>query len=188
MLAYCTNIRKFRMDKGMSQQELADLAGYKSRSSINKIEKGITMLSFRQARKIAEILGVELKDLIPEYEALKPKDPARTVEQMKESLEKHREKQEEIFQDLYSRTDEVGIAFRRLAVAVLKEERYKAMSQVDKDFLISYRRLNANNKQLIMNMMKTMILQQNAPSDEGESVPDTQKGTPSLQQCLDVQK
>ena len=36
----CENIRKYREQLGLSQEELAIRMGYKSRSSINKIEKG----------------------------------------------------------------------------------------------------------------------------------------------------
>jgi transcriptional regulator with XRE-family HTH domain len=45
MLTFCTNLRKYRLDRGMSQQELADMVGYKSRSSVNKIEKGLTTVT-----------------------------------------------------------------------------------------------------------------------------------------------
>ena len=171
MLTYCTNIRKYRMNKGMSQQELADMAGYKSRSSINKIEKGLTMLTLEQAKKIASILEVDLKDLVPEYEALESSSPEKLFEKRKKIVRG----QDDVIQSLYSRTDDVGIAFKQLATAMMKEERYKAISSMDKDFLIKFRRLNGSNKQLLFNMMDTMLQQQqNAPtttanSDEGES-------------------
>ena len=35
-----TRVRKLRLQKGMSQEELANAVGYKDRSSINRIEKG----------------------------------------------------------------------------------------------------------------------------------------------------
>ena len=37
-------IRKARLEKGLSQAELAELLGYKSRSSINKIEVELELL------------------------------------------------------------------------------------------------------------------------------------------------
>ena len=58
----------------------------------------------------------------------------------------------------------------------------------EKNVLKMFRSLSVGNKQTIILLLKSMSQQQNAPSDEGESVPGTQKGTPSLQQCLDVQK
>lgn len=41
VLVLYENIRRRREELGISQEELANMLGYKSRSSINKIEKGI---------------------------------------------------------------------------------------------------------------------------------------------------
>ena len=41
MLELYRNIKRIREEKGMSQDELARLVGFKSRSSINKIEMGV---------------------------------------------------------------------------------------------------------------------------------------------------
>lgn len=51
----------------------------------------------------------------------------------------------------------------------------------EKNVLKMFRSLSVGNKQTIILLLKSMSQQQNAPSDEGESVPGTQKGTPSLQ-------
>lgn len=51
-------IKSLREEKGISQDELAKLAGYTSRSSINKIELGKTNLSQSRITKIANALGV----------------------------------------------------------------------------------------------------------------------------------
>ena len=51
-------IKKAREAKGMSQQELADKLGYKSRSSINKLEKEGRDIPRSQIVKLAEILDV----------------------------------------------------------------------------------------------------------------------------------
>ena len=40
------NIKKYRESKGMSQDTLAVLTGYTSRSSIAKIEKGLVDLQY----------------------------------------------------------------------------------------------------------------------------------------------
>ena len=44
MLTLYKNIKKLREELGMSQDELAEKAGYTSRSSIAKIEKGLVDL------------------------------------------------------------------------------------------------------------------------------------------------
>ena len=188
MLAYCINMRRYRLDRGMSQQELADMTGYKSRSSINKIEKGLTMVTLEQAQKIANALNVELKDLIPEYSALQMSNSSnREKERECETISLHGD-DTELYHYLYSRTDDVGKAFKQLAIAMIREERFKAISEKDKSFLLDFRRLNANNKQLILNMMGTMLQQQKAPSVDGEGDSGTQKGTPSLQQVPSREK
>ena len=51
-------IKSLREEKGISQDELAKLTGYTSRSSINKIELGKTNLSQSRITKIANALGV----------------------------------------------------------------------------------------------------------------------------------
>jgi len=51
-------IKEARTKKGLSQTELAEKLGYKSRSSVNKIEVGGRDIPRSQIVKIAEILGV----------------------------------------------------------------------------------------------------------------------------------
>ena len=58
MLELYKNIRKYRQDLKMSQDELARKAGYTDRSSIAKIEKGLVDLPQSKIRLFAEILGV----------------------------------------------------------------------------------------------------------------------------------
>ena len=51
-------IRKARLEKGLSQSELAELLGYKSRSSINKIEVEGRDIPRGSIVKFAQVLGV----------------------------------------------------------------------------------------------------------------------------------
>lgn len=55
-------IRNLRIERNMSQDELAQRAGYKSRSSINKIELSGQDLPMSKVRRIAIVLGTT-----PEY-------------------------------------------------------------------------------------------------------------------------
>lgn len=50
------NIRVFRILNDMTQEELADKMGYKSKTSINKIEKEVKHLPLDKLQKIADIL------------------------------------------------------------------------------------------------------------------------------------
>lgn len=51
------NILRKRKELGMTQEELADRMGYKSKSSINKIELGINDVPRSKIEKFAEVLG-----------------------------------------------------------------------------------------------------------------------------------
>lgn len=57
-------IRAVRLDKGMTQEELAVAAGFSSRSTINKIELGKRRVTLEGAKKIASALGVDADWLI----------------------------------------------------------------------------------------------------------------------------
>lgn len=52
------NIARYRKERGYTQGELAEMVGYGSRSSINKIESGQVDLSLLMIEDIAEALGV----------------------------------------------------------------------------------------------------------------------------------
>lgn len=64
MLQLYSNIRKKRLELGMSQEELALKTGYKDRSSVAKIEKGLVDLSQTKIKLFAEALGTTEPDLI----------------------------------------------------------------------------------------------------------------------------
>lgn len=57
------NIRKFREELGLSQQELAEKVGYKSRTSIAKIEAGKVDLSNSKIEDFAKVFGISSTDL-----------------------------------------------------------------------------------------------------------------------------
>lgn len=51
------NIKRLREIRGFSQEELAARMGYKSRSTINKIELGINDIPQNKIEKFAQVLG-----------------------------------------------------------------------------------------------------------------------------------
>ena len=57
-------IRKDRIQKGLSQDELAKKLGYKSRSSINKIELGLQDIPKNKVSSFARILSIQPESLI----------------------------------------------------------------------------------------------------------------------------
>lgn len=61
------NIKKYRDDKGLSQEALANLCGWNTdnaRSTISKIEKGTNDVPTSKLKIIAEKLGVSVCDLM----------------------------------------------------------------------------------------------------------------------------
>lgn len=63
MLELYRNIKKLRIQHGLTQSELAELAGYKDRSMISKIESGKVDLSQSQIAVFAKIFGIEQNEL-----------------------------------------------------------------------------------------------------------------------------
>ena len=66
------NIKKRRFELKMSQQELADAMGYKTRSTIAKIESGENDVSQKKLQKFANVLDTTVAQLISDFE---PTDP-----------------------------------------------------------------------------------------------------------------
>lgn len=58
------NIRARRLELGMSQEKLAELCGYKSRSIICDIEKGRIDLPYDRILTFAKVLKVQPEDLM----------------------------------------------------------------------------------------------------------------------------
>ena len=64
MLPLYKNIKSKRTELKMSQDTLAELTGYKDRSSIAKIEKGEVDLAEAKIREIAKALKVSPRELM----------------------------------------------------------------------------------------------------------------------------
>ena len=67
------NLKRLRVSRGLSQDELAKLVGYTNRSSINKIEIGRSGIPANKVNELARVLGVSPLDLFRE-EAVDPID------------------------------------------------------------------------------------------------------------------
>ncbi len=64
MLKLYKNIKKYRLEKHMTQSELAKLAGYTSYSIISKIEKGEVDISQSKIETFAKIFGIPPGELM----------------------------------------------------------------------------------------------------------------------------
>lgn len=58
------NIKKRRLELGMTQTELAEKTGYSDKSAIAKIEKGLVDLSQTKIMTFAKVLGVSPMELM----------------------------------------------------------------------------------------------------------------------------
>lgn len=58
------HIKALRLERDMSQDELAKRSGYSSRSTINKIELGINDVPQSKIKAIAETLGVPVSQIL----------------------------------------------------------------------------------------------------------------------------
>lgn len=75
-------IKKLREEKGMTQEELAIACGYKSRSTINKFEKGICETRLSTLKKIAKVLNADPDYLVFGDEADKKEEINRLFGQL----------------------------------------------------------------------------------------------------------
>lgn len=57
-------IKKLRTDRGLTQQELADLCGFSGRSTINRLEVGRNDINQNKLRILAEALRVDVADIL----------------------------------------------------------------------------------------------------------------------------
>ena len=90
-------IAQYRQEKGLSQEELAHLLGYKSRSTINKIEKGERDVPRKMIAQLSIVLNVSPLDILGENE----KSPSLSKrEALSNMLENMTEKE---IDDLYSK-------------------------------------------------------------------------------------
>lgn len=57
-------IKEMRISKGLTQQDMADLLGYKSKSGYCQLEKGEVKLTLEKMKLISEILDVDPQALL----------------------------------------------------------------------------------------------------------------------------
>lgn len=65
-LVFAQNVRRMRKDLGLSQEALAGKAGL-HRTYVGAVERGERNITLVSANRIAEALGVNLSELIKDY-------------------------------------------------------------------------------------------------------------------------
>lgn len=108
------NIRRLREMRGLSQERLAELSGYKSRTSINKIEMGKTDIGQKAIARIAEALGVSSSDLMDGYAEQKNREVPAATENLSDIKSK-------FIESVMEMTDEQIILLQAVVDQVLRE-------------------------------------------------------------------
>ena len=88
MMKLYENIRFYRRQAKLTQDELAALSGYTDRSSIAKIEKGLVDLSQTKIKQFADIFGVTPSTLMGWEGEEEQQKPANDEDGLTESHQK----------------------------------------------------------------------------------------------------
>ena len=64
-------IKNKRLELGLSQDQLAKLMGFKNRTSIFKIEKGIASITIEQLQEFSKVLNFEISKVLKKNESKK---------------------------------------------------------------------------------------------------------------------
>lgn len=131
-----SRVKQYRTEKGMSQEELANLVGYNSdnaRSSIQKIESGKSDLPASKIHILAKALNVPVGSLMGWYEEFDQKfDTEKIQDEVKifELIQKcHGKTATEAF-SLYTQLDTLdrGKAIERMKM-MLEDEKYSVQKE-----------------------------------------------------------
>lgn len=134
--AFGSRVKKYRIEKELSQEALANLIGYTSdnaRSSINKIEAGKSDLPASKIRLLAQALGVPIGSLMgwydefdKKYDTQKIQKEINLIEQIEQIEQQHGKTASEAF-GMYVMldSDDQG-EIRGEMKQMLKAEKYSA--------------------------------------------------------------
>ncbi len=66
-LLFSRNLKKHRLEKMLSQEELADLSGL-HRTYVSAVERGIKNISIDNMEKLAKALNADIRELLKPYD------------------------------------------------------------------------------------------------------------------------
>lgn len=66
-LLFSRNLKKHRLEKMLSQEELADLSGL-HRTYVSAVERGIKNISIDNMEKLAKALDADIRELLNPYD------------------------------------------------------------------------------------------------------------------------
>lgn len=74
---FADNLKKRRLQMGLSQEELARRVGYSSRSSVAKLEAGTSSATTQKLQKLAQVLDISVDELIGSGDTIPSVSPAQ---------------------------------------------------------------------------------------------------------------
>lgn len=129
-------IKKRRLELGMSQDELARIMGYKSRSSINKIETQGQELPIKRVHQLAEALHTTPEYIMGWEEKPKPKSSTKIQFSEESSVNFHRL--------IDSIADKIELDKSKIYEAILKA--MAELDERDQDKVLNYANTLKENK------------------------------------------
>lgn len=176
-----SQIRYYRRLRNMSQEELAFAAGYKTKASINKIEKNISAVPHDRLVRIANILRVPVDNLIG-GQTYTPKNKLMNENDIKLS---NTEKQQlvklgnancidnelyanEVYEYAAISTSKTAQALRKHLIGAMKALNIEASA--DTTLVPKFNALSSANQQVVMTLVDSLLQQQG-------TVLQTQKNT-----------
>lgn len=112
MIRICSQIRKFRKEKGLSQENMASDLGI-SQTAYTNLENGVTHLSVDRLMLIAHLLERDIIDFFPE--SLLSQETVSSVEQLE------KKKMEVLVQENNKLHDEMSHTFQETIELLTKE-------------------------------------------------------------------
>lgn len=62
-MEYTKNLKEIRKKLGITQAEMADVLGYKSKAGYSELERGNVKVTLEQAKKISEVFNLSINDI-----------------------------------------------------------------------------------------------------------------------------
>jgi transcriptional regulator with XRE-family HTH domain len=165
----------------MSQEELAFAAGYKTKASINKIEKNISAVPHDRLVRIANILRVPVDNLIG-GQTYTPKNELMNENGIKLSSQEKKQRvrlcnpvrtdnecyADDVYEYATTSTSKTAQALRKHLIGAMKALNIEASA--DTTLVPKFNALSSANQNVVMTLVNSLLQQQ-------EAVLQTQKNT-----------
>jgi transcriptional regulator with XRE-family HTH domain len=176
----------------MSQEELAFAVGYKTKASINKIEKNQSTVPHSKLVRISQVLNVPIDNLVggktytPHSQLVASTEQYKALDLAIQNTIEYNEAREILkrSEEAIQKNQKVYEELKRLAKRFQNDT---PQQQKDKDLIFKYHQITPEHQKTITDMLNGFYqldsqIQKNATTADSDGEDSgTQKGTPSLQ-------